>query len=653
MVRRVKILRIALAILFVAFLALLGLSFTRNSQRQRAVSDPVTSPMRQGETPQLVAWAFEDVQTIGGRVVSRIRARRTMGFGSGWYTLEDVHLTIYRSGDQTWEIAAPEAQFQIDTRAAEAKGGVRISSGDRVRIETDSIDFDGTRLANRIPVRFLVDEWEGKAGAVDLNVATEHLRLHDGVEATRRIANEPPLMMRALEADFDRLSNEAVFRGQARIERQGDTLETEAITARVDAERRVLSALEGCCGVAFHLSSGSELASGSSVGETTVRGERFFTDVGPEGKVRAIFIEGAESPARAVLAGPPPRTLTAGQFRIVLADQGVAEIEASGRAKIEESGQTPRSVSGSKMVAYFDAARQRPTSAVVEGNLEYRDARNRATAHRGTFDFLADRVVLDSVRGSLPSIESDGHRLTGQKIELSQRAGLLRAEGFVKARFIDRKGGSTLERSGVFPSSRSPVYVNSDSVVLQQQAESAHFRGNVRAWQDENILLSKELKIEQGGKTLVAEGEVRAVLYNAREESSSSPVKASAETLTARRDERTANLRGGVRIEDQGRVLTSESATFFFDAAQRLERVEAAGGVEVAERAASRSGKGERLVYHVSRRMIHLEGSPATVTDPQGSVEGSEIVFDLARDRVEVLRGEGQTEATYRPEGSR
>lgn len=650
MVRSVKILRILLPILFVAFIGILVLSFTRNNVRGQAITEPITSTIRQDDDPQLVAYTFEDVQTVGGRVVSRIRARRTMGFVSGWYTLEDVHLTIYRNGSASYELSAPQAQFHSQTREAEAEGGVRITSEDGLEIETASINFDGSRLVNRIPVRFKADGWTGRAGAVDLHVDSQHLRLFESVEASRQAPGQPLLTIRADEADFDRTASEATFTGEVVVDRTGDTIESDTLTARVDPGKKVLTGLEGCCGVEFTLSPGSPLAPDAGAGRTVVSGERFFTEVGPAGEIRAIFVDGGSAQAMTVMSGPPRRTLRAGQFRVLLGAEGVSELEASGAARFEEAGAVSRSLSGSKMVTYFDPLRQRPNTAVIEGNLEYRDPENRATSQRGTFNFVTEKVVLASVPGVLPAMESDRHKLTAQQIEINPKSGILTAEGFVKARFVSRSGASSLDPSGIFPATRNPVYVNADKLILQQAEQAGEFSGNVRAWQDDNILLSQKMRIEQGGETLVARGEVRAVLYNAGERENGGPVKASGDTLTVRRSDRQALLEGSVRIEDQGRVLTGESAVFHFDSQQKLERVEAEGEVEIAERASERSGEGARLVYSIPKKMINLEGSPATVTDPRGSVKGREIVFDLANNRVTVLRGDDQTEATYKPE---
>jgi LPS export ABC transporter protein LptC len=646
--RSIRLLRIILPIVFVAFLAILGFSFSRTARQERGVVPPVTSTMREGDSPLLEAFEFEDTQTIGGRVVSRIRAKRTLGFTSGWYTLEQVHLTVYRENGQAYELSAPRAQFHAETKEAKADGGVTITSTDGIAIETAAIDFDGSRLVNRIPVKFRADQWSGRAGAVDLNVSTEHLRLFDHVDATRAAPGEPPIVIAADEADFDRLASEGVFRGNLVVDRAGDRLTTEALTARVDPAKKILTGFEGCCGVEFAVAPGSAVTAGRGVGATTVRGERFFTDVGPAGEVRALFIQSGSTPATAVMTGPPQRTIHAGQFRVAFAQGGVSEVEATGSARIDEAGPEPRSIAGAKIIASFDTVLKRPTSAMVDGNLEYRDRRNRATAQRGTFDFIADRAVLTAVPGVLPALETDTSKLIAERIEMSPKAGVLKAEGSVRGTFRSHPARPAAEGSGIFPQAKAPVYVNADALLLVQKEESAHFTGNVRAWQEKNTLLARELKIEKGGETTTASGKVRALLYNAREGGQGGPVNASAATLVAHRGQRRMELDTEVRIEDQGRVLNAGHAVFQFDAQQQLEQVDATGGVELNELATKRRGLGTQLVYRVPRKTMILEGNPATVTDPRGTVKGERFMFDLARNSVEVIGG---TESTYRPEG--
>jgi hypothetical protein len=96
MQRTVRVLRIALPILFLAFLSVIALNWNRAAGRKPGKpGEAVKSGIRPNDKPLAASTAFEDVQTIGGRVVSRISAARVVAFESGWTTLEGVKMTLY------------------------------------------------------------------------------------------------------------------------------------------------------------------------------------------------------------------------------------------------------------------------------------------------------------------------------------------------------------------------------------------------------------------------------------------------------------------------------------------------------------------------------------------------------------------------------
>src|SRR5687768_4298909 len=210
MQRTVKALRIALPIVFLVFLGVIVTSWRASvSRRARKPAEAVTSTQRPLDDPLVEGKAFRDVQTIGGRVVSEIVATRIVSFQSGWTTLEGVTLTLYRANGLTYVISCPEAQFNSQTKEAEAKGGVRVTSSDGIEIKTAEIRYDGVRLTNDIPVEFRVDRWNGNAGALDLDVQGETLRLHKNVVATMVAATpaEEPMTLRGTESMFKRREN--------------------------------------------------------------------------------------------------------------------------------------------------------------------------------------------------------------------------------------------------------------------------------------------------------------------------------------------------------------------------------------------------------------------------------------------------------------
>ena len=119
--------------------------------------------------------------------------------------------------------------------------------------------------------------------------------------------------------------------------------------------------------------------------------------------------------------------------------------------------------------------------------------------------------------------------------------------------------------------------------------------------------------------------------------------------MVAHKNERKIELLGNVQIDDETRTLTSDHASFFFDANKKMERVEAEAKVVLVEKAAGRRGTGDKAVYQLQKKMIYLSGNPAKVTDPKGSFTGQRLAFDLTKNKVDVVSPTSQTEGSYKP----
>jgi hypothetical protein len=46
--------------------------------------------------------------------------------------------------------------------------------------------------------------------------------------------------------------------------------------------------------------------------------------------------------------------------------------------------------------------------------------------------------------------------------------------------------------------------------------------------------------------------------------------------------------------------------------------------------------------------MIYMNGSPATMTDPKGTLSGQQIAIDLNRNKVEIVSPSSATSGTYK-----
>ena len=657
MERTVKTLRIALPILFIGFIALLAVSFNRaKTRRDKSVNEPVTSTMRPVDRPQIESKTFDDTQTIAGRVVSHIRAERAVSFASGWNTLEKVELTIYRANGLTYELTCPEAQFNSKTKEAEVRGGVKLVSSDGIEIVTSEMKFDGNRLENQIPVQFKVDAWKGKAGGLDLDVEQETLRLFDHVDAalTPSRAGELPMNLAAQETIFRRRASEISFTGKVLLTRPTDNVRAESMLAHFGPDRKTLVGVEGSDHVVINLAPGSQVTGRPAAKSPEMQGarqvtcDRFFTELGGDGHISAWNGVGVSGPAHAMMEGPPRRDVTARSFRVALRGNEVTEIKAESQVSMTESGPAARRIDSEHMIVYFDSTTRRASSAAMSGGFRYHDAKNTATAARANYDITNDKVVLTAEQGADPEVISDGQTLKAKTIELSPRAATLDGRGSVIAQLISKQSGTAMDSSQLFPAGK-PVFVNSDFVNMRQATRTAVFSGNVRAWQDTNTLFAQELQVMGNGDQITARGGVRTLLYNAGAETRKTPILSRGDSMVAHKNERKIELLGNVQIDDDTRTLTSEHASFLFDANRKMERVETETKVVLVEKAGGRRGTGDRAVYQLQKKMIYLWGNPAKVTDPKGSFTGQQLAFDLVRNKVDVVSPTSQTEGSYKP----
>lgn len=647
MQQTIKVLRYALPIAFIAFIAVIIVSWNRRGGPIGSEpATPVVSDLRPHDIAQADAIAFEDTQTIGGRVVSRIRAARVVAFKSGWNTLEGVELTIFRPNGLTYELICPQAQFNPTTKEADAKGGVKVTSSDGIMISTAEIKFDGNRLTNEIPVEFTIDRWNGHAGALDLDVQGETLKLAKKVTATMAPASpaEQAMVLTGEETLFRRSENDVAFNENVGMTRGADRLKADRMSGRFTQDRKHLIGLEGSGNVVIVMADNPTPADDLG-GRKTVTCDRFFSEVTPDGQISAINAVGEKAIAHAVLDGPPKRDLVARTFRIAIANKAVSEMKATSEVVFKEFGELTREIKTEHVTVNFDPVKHRASSAYIEP-FRYSDPKSSATAFRAHYDIVGDRVLLTTDPGWDATVVSDGHTIKAKQIEFSPKAQIAKATGSVIAQLVPKGGGATADTTSLFPSGKA-VFVNSDNLVMRQANKIAVFTGNVKAWQETNTLFANELQVQGAGNTITAKGGVRAVLYDTGEHRKI-PMTMRSEQLIARKPERRMELTGGVKIDDELRTMSGERAFFFFDANRKLERVETEQKVNVVEKATGRSGSGDKATYLVARKMVYVSGSPATVKGPQGNLNGQQIAMDLGRNRVEIVSPTSQTQGVYK-----
>ncbi len=664
MQRTIRILRVALPLVFIAFVVVIAMNWRRGKpHKDKAGAAPVTSTIRPSDKPAILSTTFEDTQTVNGRVASRIRAQRVVAFQSGWNTLENVQMTIYRPTGLTYDLVCPQAQFNSNTKEADAKGGVRVTSSDGVEITTAEIHFDGNHLTNHVAVNFKVDRWVGSGGALDMDVPGEAVRLYDKVDATMapETPAESPLNIKSQEGIFRRKENFADFTKDVVATRDADRFNVDHIVGRFGADRKSLMSLEGQGHLSIVMTGDMSGASkpGDSAGRKTITADRFWSEVAANGQISAFNFIGDTGPAHAIIEGPPNRDLVAHTFRVGLSNKQVTDMKADDNVVMKELSPIKREMTSGHLIVYFDAASHHATSANLDGNVHYKDPKNDARSVRANYDITNDQVVLTGEPGFYPSVVADGQTLKAKLIEFSPRAGTAKATGEVIAQLVSKQatGAPTAvsaDSTNVFPANK-PVFVNSDTVTMRQATKIAVFSGNVRAWQDTNTVFSQEMQVQGAGDQVTARGNVRTLLYNtspsATPEQRKVPMQSKSDVLIARKLDRRIDLSGSVQIDDgEQRHLSSERASFFFDANKKMDHIEAQEKVVLVEKATARRATGDRATYNVGRKMIYLTGSPATVTAPTGEKSSELVIMDLVHNKVDFTSPKTPMQGTYKPQ---
>lgn len=651
MQQTVRILRIALPVAFAVFLLIIVLSWRRGGTpaKSRAAATPVVAN-RVKDKPQIESTQFEDTQTVGGRNVAHIVAKRVVNYSSNWNTLENVELTIYRLNGLTYELSCPTAEYNSVTKEANAKGGVQVVSSDGVNIQTAEIHFDGTRLTNKIPVQFTIDQWHGTAGALDLDVDAETLRLFQKLNAALVPATpmQSPMTINSEDGYFRRKENDVQFTKDVHMTRNADTVDAGRIIGRFTQDRKKLVDLYGDGNVDILMSANPQPGEDLG-GKKRVITKRFTTQIGPDGDLKMFHTWGDEGISHAILDGPPARDIVCKDFIILVANRAVSELRANLQVVMKELGPQTRTIQSEYVVVYFDQ-KHHPATAQLTGGVKYTDPKNTATASLANYDITNDLVALTASAGFDPTVIADGQTVKAKQIEFSPKGGTAKATGDVIAQLVSKgQGGPSADATNLFPAGK-PVFVNSDTLMMRQSNKTAVFSGNVRAWQDTNTVFAQELQVTGMGDSLLARGNVRTIMYNTGGESRKTPVTSKSDQLLAKKTDRRIDLTGNVRVDDEQRTLTSDHAVMFMDANKKIERIESDGKVGLIDRAENRKGNGDKMIYQVAKKMIYVNGAPATVSAPTGTLSGDQIAIDLARNKMEVMSASGQTKGTYKPE---
>ena len=678
-------LRRLLLLLLVVGMAVVAVVFAVRRRGEPPAVDPGKGgPRPEGEIT-LIGEGFEFTQSEEDRPVFRIRGQSVKVRRGNVVLLEDVGVTLWDEKGTPYHVEAAEATYDRETRDATLDGSLRLIGPDGMVLTADGLNVTnrGQRIETEGPAELL---YGGLYRATaDRFVARLHLDQFSlaGRAEVVRMEGPEPASLRAGSVFYRRDEKMVRAETNVRLERGGDLLTTDRLNVHLTPDERRVVMTHARGAVEGRMRMGARPAPAAGPGDagaaapaedvdrtpslTRMRGDALLVHFDDAGEAERAELESAPGVPAVLIsegAGGVDDTLTAARIETRIGPGGGQEIVATGAPVLTETrrgappGEPPlRTVTTRRLTATLDAGGDLGR-VTAEGGVEYRAADLLARGEQMTWEAAEAEVVLtgDPVRAV-----SDRGELLAPRVVYEQASGLLRAEGGVRATLIEEEAVG-LEGSPL-GAGEGPVRIESETAFWREEPPAALFRGEVRAWRGDSLLLAAELRGDRdgGAEVLTAGGGVRTVWTGRAGEDGGEgtaggpdgpeePIEVSARTMVYRRPagspRGTVVYSGAVTSEQGERTLACEELEIELDDDGRAERMTCTGAVRLEDRATGNVAAGERAVYDLGGRAIEITGDPVKLTKGDGgAVEGRRVLYEVDAGRARVLSGGGQPPA--------
>jgi lipopolysaccharide export system protein LptA len=400
------------------------------------------------------------------------------------------------------------------------------------------------------------------------------------------------------------------------------------------------------------------------------------------GAAKITISSSQEAPRGASQASPPQRTVvTAAKFVAkFIPDEPAKGRKSSGNhlssihgapdARIvSSSAGQPDRVSTSDSVDATFLPQGGIDSVTQLGSVAYTDGlspnkRTQAWANRAHYTPADQMLVLSGD----PRIASISMATTANTVRINRATGAALAEGNVKSTYSELKE----QPDGALLASSSPIHVTARTMTAGRTTGVALYTGDVRLWQDANIIAAPSIEFDRDRRFVTAQGSpatpVLTTLIQATKPSSksgsapqgksksqavASPVTIASARLTYADSERRVHYEGGVdakcadfslRAKTADAYLLSRSQTSnnqSFAGPGQLDRMVAQDGVRIQQ--PNRRAEGQKLIYTAAEDKFVLTGGPPSIFDAErGKITGVSLTFFRGDDRV-LVEGETST----------
>ena len=367
-------------------------------------------------------------------------------------------------------------------------------------------------------------------------------------------------------------------------------------------------------------------------------------------------LERAQTSAGAAVTMSPANStgertvITAGIFNAKFSESGrLSAVTGVPDARIlnTKPGQTDRSSTSHQLDIAF-SPEGGIASVIQQGDVAYQDGDRRAWAGRALYTPTDQLLTLT---GS-PRVTERGMTTTARTLRMNRATGDANAEGDVKSTYNELHE----QPSGALLASASPIHVTAQMMAAHRSPSVAVYTGNVRLWQDADIIQAHSIEFDQVHRSILAQSDgqpVSTVLAQIDKSGRTTLVTISSERLLYTDDQHVAKFEGNVVAHSADLVMTAAHMDAYLTprgqsggtsapgSPSRLDRIIAQGKVLVQE--PTRRAAGEKLVYTASDDKFVMTGGPPSIFDAErGKITGDSLTFYKRDDRV-LIEGRGNS----------
>lgn len=618
----------------------------------RMGKDPIRRPLEEGEASQagegtaLIGEDFDYTFTERERPIFRIRGDSIRADQGGTIFLDGVGLTLYDEEGRSYHVESKQASFNRESNEGRLQGNVILKGPSGLMLRTPQLHINekGRVLVSPKPVVIRYAEmYVAKADRMRVNLNEEMFVLAGHSRVDSLPGAEIPLNLSAERTVYDRKQKLLRVEGNAVLRRGPELVRAKRMSANLTDDESGLTFVRAHWMVSGRLS-GSSDSPAASVVRFAGRDLAVQFYPGSENQARRVVLDGGEH-NRATIetvgagSGGVTRTLTALQVEGQLAQGVLTEAQAFGGVELRETtrggGQKEvRRATGMRADAAF-----RPDGQLASVNLHnkvtFRDPTTRATGNRASLD-------LDSGRGEFfgDPVEavSERGRMTAPRVLYNVENQILNATGGVRA-VMEQDGDSELAGTAL-GEGKGPVHVESREAFWRKEPQSFLFRGDVRAWRGENLLLTTELRGDQDEDRLSAAGGVKTLwipVNRADPKAKRAPVEVVSQEMSYREGAGQLNYSGSVRVVQEGKTLTCDRLDVELTEENRAKMMTCTGDARLNDPKEGRRIAGQKAVYDLAAKRMEITGDKVTMQDREGNqVQGRRVIYSVEDGKVEV-----------------